>query len=212
VQNNLDNITIALAGILQSIALVREISHTGKTNDAAFDASIYSIFQTDPKNVPSVFKNTTGVKLGLQKLIHTLETTHANDKLQSRYMLSLIHLQKKLSRSPTMLNTVSKRLQQTQKQVEYFSQDHPTVIANLADIYVNTISTFKFRIIIVGSQRILHVRENLDKVRALLLAGVRSAILWRQVGGSRLQLLFSRAKIKASAEKLLAEIEKNSID
>jgi high frequency lysogenization protein len=124
-------------------------------------------------------------------------------------MLSLMHLQKKLSRSPKMLTTLTQRLRQTQKQVDYFTLTHPTVITNLSDIYLNTISTFKFRIIILGSQRVLHARENMDKVRALLLAGVRAAVLWKQVGGSRIQILFSRTKIKAAAEKILQQIEHN---
>jgi high frequency lysogenization protein len=51
----------------------------------------------------------------------------------------------------------------------------------------------------------------MEKVRALLLAGIRAAVLWRQVGGSRLQILFSRAKIKAAAEKILQQIEHNQI-
>lgn len=210
-QDTLDNITIALAGILQAIALLRELTQTGKTHEEAFQASIYSIFQLDPQNIASVYGGKYGVKLGLEKLTHTFDTTQGMDHLQSRYMLSLIHLQKKLMRSPKMLDSITKRLQKTQKQVEYFHLTHPTVIANLADIYLNTVSTFKFRIMILGNQRVMHVRENMDKVRALLLAGVRSAVLWRQVGGSRLQLLFSRAKIKTNAERILAQIETQPI-
>jgi high frequency lysogenization protein len=61
----------------------------------------------------------------------------------------------------------------------------------------------------LGSHRVLHARENMDKVRALLLAGVRAAVLWKQVGGSRIQILFSRTKIKAAAEKILQQIEHN---
>jgi high frequency lysogenization protein len=36
-----------------------------------------------------------------------------------------------------------------------------------------------------------------------LLAGIRSAVLWRQLGGTRLQLLFSRKSIVSDAEELL---------
>lgn len=205
--DNIDKVAIALAGMFQAIALVREVTQTGKANESAFQASIYSIFQTDPQSISAIYGGTRGVKLGLEKLVHTFETTHTVDQLQSRYLLSLIHLQKKLTRTPKMLGTLTQRIKQTQKQVEYFSLTHPTVIANLADIYLSTISTFKFRVIILGNQRILHVRENMEKVRALLLAGVRSAVLWRQVGGSRLQLLFSRSKIKAAAEKMLIQLE-----
>ncbi|MEK7758734.1 MAG: DUF489 family protein, partial [Pseudomonadota bacterium] len=43
-----------------------------------------------------------------------------------------------------------------------------------------------------------------DKVRAALLAGIRSAVLWRQLGGRRWQLLFSRGKLARTAAELLA--------
>ncbi len=203
-QDNYSNIALSLAGIFQAIALVRELTQTGKiTHEDAFCASILSIFQTQAADVPSVYGGMPKIQLGLKQLIHTFSANQKIDPLQSRYIMSLIHLQKKLYRSPDILHTLTKRIQQTQKQVNYFSLTHPTVITNLADIYLNTVSTFKLRVIIFGNERILNVRENMDKIRALLLAGIRSAVLWRQSGGSRLQFLFSRGKIKASAEKLL---------
>jgi high frequency lysogenization protein len=210
-QDNLINVTLALAGMLQSVALVREVTQTGKTNPAPYESSIKSIFSIDVDNVPEVFGGIKGVKLGLEKILLAFDTSQTPDRLQNRYLLSLIHLQKKLSRSPKILNALMKRLQQIQKQANYFSMTHPTVIANLADTYLSTISTFHFRVVILGTQRVLNAKENMEKVRALLLAGVRAAVLWRQVGGSRLQILFSRAKIKACAEKLLTQLNDNLV-
>lgn len=205
----MDDITTALAGMLQAVALMRELTHTGKTNTAALESTMQSIFKLNVQTVPEVFGGLQGVKLGLERIIHTFDTAQSGDRLQSRYLLSIIHLQKKLSRSPAILANLIKRLEKTQIQVDYFSLTHPTVIANLSDIYLTTVRSFKFRIMIIGNQRVLHVKENLEKIHAILLAGIRAAVLWRQMGGSRIQLLFSRAKIKASAEKLLAEINLN---
>lgn len=197
--------TIALAGIVQATSLVKDLAQQGKADEAAFTASIYSIFQTDPDDIPAIYGNLAALKYGLENLIALLSPTATS--LQMRYLLAIIHLQKKISRSPKMLTAMAQRINQTKKQVDYFSLTHPTVIANLADIYLNTISTFRFRIVIWGSQRILSVHENMEKIRALLLAGIRSSVLWRQMGGSRFQLIFSRAKIKAMAEKILASLE-----
>lgn len=205
-QDRLDNITIALAGMLQAITLIRELTQTGKLQESAFKASLHSIFQTQPRDILSVYGGLPGIQLGLTNVIQ-FASKEAKDPLQNRYLLSLIHLQKKLAYSPKTLKILADRLKQVQKQVDYFSLTHPTVIANLADIYQTTMSAFRFRIIMLGNQRILNVRENMDKVRALLLAGIRSAVLWRQMGGSRLQLLFSRAKLKIAAEKILSQIE-----
>ncbi|MHB1948825.1 MAG: high frequency lysogenization protein HflD [Gammaproteobacteria bacterium] len=211
-QDKYYNITLALAGMIQSVSLVRELAQTGKLNESAYEASIYSIFQTSPQDIPSIYGSIAGVKAGLEKIIHIF-SPHARENARplTRYTLSLIHLQKKIARNPELLDKLAQRVNQAKKQVEYFHLTHPNVIANLADTYLNTISMFKFRIIIWGSQRSLSVTENMDKIRALLLAGIRSAVLWRQMKGSRWQLLFSRGKIKAAAEKILADIERMEV-
>jgi high frequency lysogenization protein len=199
-------ITLALAGIAQAASLVKELAQTGKADDIAWEASIYSLFQTDPPDMMAVYGDKLeNIKWGLEKLIAQLETPTVLP--QTRYMLGMMRLQKKISRSQKMLDLLSRRMDQAKKQVDYFSLLHPTVISNLADIYLKTISTFKFRIIIWGNQRVLTASENMEKIRALLLAGVRSSVLWRQVGGSRLQLIFSRAKISSMSKKILAGLQ-----
>lgn len=207
-QEKLYKTTIALAGIMQALNAVRELAQTGKTDTAAFETCIYSIFQTNPANTTDVYGGIEAIKPGIEKLIAQLGTS-PNPAL-TRYMLSLMHLQKKVSHSTKLLNTLAKRIDHAKTQVTYFSLTHPTVIANLADIYLTTISTFKFRVIIWGNQRILSVGETMEKIRALLLAGVRSSVLWRQSGGSRFQLIFSRAKILAAAKEILLEIEQKT--
>lgn len=198
--------TLALAGIIQAISLIRELAQTGKMNEEAFQASIHSIFQTDAENIASIYNGNQGVKLGLEKLINIFSLHNNHGRPLMRYALSLLHLQKKIYRSPKTLEHLTSRVNQAKKQADYFHLIHPNVIANLADTYLTSIQAFKFKIIIWGTQRSLSVNENMDKIRALLLAGIRSAVLWRQVGGSRLQLMFSRTKIKQTAEKILAEI------
>ncbi|HSR54696.1 MAG TPA: DUF489 family protein, partial [Alphaproteobacteria bacterium] len=42
--------------------------------------------------------------------------------------------------------------------------------------------------------------------RALLLAGIRAAVLWRQVDGSRLRLLFGRKRIVREAQMALSTL------
>jgi high frequency lysogenization protein len=206
VDNQIDNIVISLAGMLQVVTLILELTQTGKMNEHAFEASVHSIFQLDPIDVVSVYKDLSHLKLGLQTVVTAFNPLFTGDKIVNRYLLSLIHLQKKLNHAPRLLATLRARLEQTKKQVAYFSLLHPTVISNLSDIYTQTISTFKFRVMILGNPRILNAKENMEKVRTLLLAGIRSATLWRQSGGSRTQMLFMRHKIKLTAEKLLTQL------
>jgi high frequency lysogenization protein len=208
-QDHYEKIAVALAGMIQAIALVRELAQTGKMPEEAFNASVYSLFQTNPSHVACVYGDLQGIKWGLEKLLEQIGPTP--DRTLSRYMLSVIHLQKKLFHSQKLVAHLTQRLNQIKKQVGYFSLTHPTVITNLADVYMNTISVFRFRIIIWGNQRVLNAHANMEKIRALLLAGIRSAVLWRQVGGSRSQLLLSRTKIRRAATKLLADLKATSV-
>lgn len=198
-----DNMAIALAGMTQAICLVKELAQTGKVNQEAFQVCIKSIFQTHPATTLDAFGDIAGIKLGLQQLLSTLSPKTRADHASVGYMLSLMRLQKKISRSSQMLGILSQRVKQVQKQVDYFSLMHPTVIANLADIYLNIISPFRIKILIMGNQRVLGAQEPVEKIRALLLAAIRASVLWRQIGGSRLQLLFFHKKIKMAAEKIL---------
>jgi high frequency lysogenization protein len=45
--------------------------------------------------------------------------------------------------------------------------------------------------------------DNAAKIRALLLAGIRAALLWRQAGGDRWKLIFSRSAMQKEAQQLL---------
>ncbi|MDH5230485.1 MAG: DUF489 family protein, partial [Gammaproteobacteria bacterium] len=86
---------------------------------------------------------------------------------------------------------------------------HENVVANLAGIYTDTISTIPPRIVVSGEQGYLNNTENANKVRALLLALMRSAILWKQKGGRRWHVLLKRGKIMAAAKNLLKQTEVN---
>jgi high frequency lysogenization protein len=44
-----------------------------------------------------------------------------------------------------------------------------------------------------------------NKIRALLLAGIRASLLWRQCGGSRWHLLLHRKKLQHEANRLLSK-------
>ena len=205
-QKNIKNTTIALAGMIQAISLIRELAQTGKIDEEAFKTCIQSIFNTDPANTIAVYGEIRNLKLGLEKLIPIFTPKTDSARLTIRSMLSLMRLQRKIMRRTQLMNKLTQRILQVKKQVDYFSLMHPTVIANLADIYIDAITPFRYRFYILGNKKILNVNENMEKIRALLLAAIRSSVLWQQLGGSRLKLIFLHKKISAEASTLLKEI------
>ena len=89
---------------------------------------------------------------------------------------------------------------------------HENVIANLADIYSNTLSQIPPKIMVAGESNFLNNPSNANKIRALLLAGVRAAVLWSQTGGGRWQVLFKRKQFVQAARELLDGSETNFND
>lgn len=200
--------TLALAGIFQSAELVKQIARQGRAEEASYLASIESVLQLKADSTEAVFGGVEGVRLGLQCLIKQLGQDAARrDPEVLRYALGLTVLERKLSKQAAMLDKIGAGVSQAQQQAELFGSLHANVIASLADLYVNTLSTFNYRIHVNGDPNLLHSENTVKRIRALLLAGIRSAVLWRQKGGGRLQLLFKRRKILLTAQTLLAELE-----
>lgn len=199
--------TIALAGIFQAADLVKDIAWKGKSNQAAIESSLESLFQFDAPDVISIYGNVTGILHGLRVLQYQLDNQYDQRNADvTRYVVTLIHLQKKLNKQPGMLNCISEQLEQIKSQLEYFDLTHTNTLSKIAEVYKTTISTLQPKIIIEGEQVYLSNNDNADKIRALLLAGIRASLLWQQTGGGRLQLLFSRRKYLASADVLLGKV------
>ena len=59
------------------------------------------------------------------------------------------------------------------------------------------------RILVEGETTNLRDSRKASLIRALLLAGIRSAVLWRQLGATRWSLLFSRRRLVEDAEAWL---------
>ena len=54
--------------------------------------------------------------------------------------------------------------------------------------------------------------ENTHRIRALLLAGVRAAILWRQSGGSWFTLIFRRKAMSLETRRILDDLKVQASD
>lgn len=202
----INNQTIALAGVLQSAHLVDKIACTGSAPAESFNPLINSLFQFDAKSPAAVYGGLPNLKLGLQLINDLLAGNNSNEyRTTVRYALGILHLQNKLASNPELLQIIRNRLEHTAFKAEHFSDNVHGITSSLASIYQDTVSTFKFRIQVNGSLQQLQNPVNADHIRALLLAGIRSAVLWRQSGGKRWHLLFKRQQLlKASRELLKA--------
>ena len=195
---------LAFAGILQALHLVQQTAR-GKPYDLdAFQSSLNSILLIDAPTVNDVYGGVSGVSTGLRLMqAQLVGGTQKPDTELSRYLVVLLHLERKLSKRNDLLDALGEGVKRAQEQNEHFAVNHPNLLSNFADTYANTVSTLKPRIMVNGDPGRLTDTSVANQIRALLLAAMRSAVLWRQCGGTRLGLLFGRRKLAETATALL---------
>lgn len=194
---------IALAGVFQAASLAAKIAEHGIVNSQSLEASIHSLFKIDADSVDSVYGGLAGVEAGLRLIQQQLGEKRTDNVLVTQYVIALLHLERKLNKNPSMQQQIREGIRTAEGRIAHFHLLHANIIAQLADIYSQSISTLKPRIMVKGDPMHLQNPESVNRIRALLLAGIRSAMLWRQCGGGKLQIILGRKKIAEQARRLL---------
>lgn len=200
---SIENSTLALAGMYQSAKLVRDIARKGLIDQEPFEASLNSILKIDASSVEDVYGESVDLKVGLQTLCKQLGTGTQRTLEITHYVLGMMILERKLMKKHEMLEKIQTGIEATKAKTEILALSDPEIIKDLANLYVDTLSKFNFRIKVNGERRFLENPNNAEKIRALLFAGIRSGVLWRQMGGNRLHLIFSRKKMVKIAQAYL---------
>lgn len=207
--------TLTFAAICQIAHLVQQVSRNGQVNESELAMLLNSIITTSPENTLAVYgSDLANVKQGLELLVNHLgDSSSVNGKKGNvkdpeftRYIISLINLERRLKKQPEQLAKLGERIEASKRQLEHYSITSETLIASFASIYSDIISPLGSRIQVTGEPDILKQTATQHKIRALLLAGIRSTVLWRQVGGKRRTILFSRSRLVKTAKELLAQI------
>jgi|TARA_Y100001973_G_C5204058_1_gene340072 high frequency lysogenization protein len=196
---------IALGATFEAGIQVDRLARSGKLAEGPGSCLVASILKRSPDNVIDVYGGSPHqIRSGLQALEAMLERdTGALQRDALRYVMNLLSLERQLAKREDMLQVLGQRIAQAENQVEHFGLLHDNVMASLGSTYQDTISTLRLRIQVHGDMRFLQQPEVANRVRTLLLAGIRSATLWRQVGGHRWQLLFQRKKLLDATRAVL---------
>jgi len=203
--NSISEQTLTLAAVCQVAYWVQKISRSGQVDEQELDILLNSVMNTSPENTMAVYGDEVShLKTGLTTLIkHLGNQSTEKDPEITRYVVSLLGLERRLSKHSDKMNTLGERITQSQRQLAHYDITSETLISSLASIYSDIISPLGTPIQVAGEPAILKQTVNQHKIRALLLAGIRSSVLWRQVGGKRRNILFARSKIVECAEQLL---------
>ena len=198
------NRCISLAGMFQAAKLVQQTSRAEKRDAVATAACIRSLFVTDPDAVSDVYEEVDALQVGLETLQNQLSSSSAKRDLElTGYVITMMNQQRKLSRQGDLMRRIGTGIHDLQNRYETVTSENAEVIAGLADVYKNTISTLSPRIMVKGDENVLGNASSQNMIRALLLAGMRATVLWSQCGGNRIKLIFQRKAMLEQCSRML---------
>lgn len=193
---------LALAGVFQATALAHQLATAGRCDEAALESSIASVFRIDADSVAEVFGDVAGTRLGLRTLVSQFDNEKRDLDIM-RMSVTVLRLERSLSKHTDLLQELHNGIVSAQRQVDHFGTDHTMVSARLAELYAATLSTLKPRVLVNGEPLYLQQQSVVERIRSALLAAVRAAVLWRQLGGRQWQLILKRKQCAMLARGLL---------
>jgi high frequency lysogenization protein len=201
---SIEDRALALAGVFQALGEVQRAARTGGTESAPTGVSLESALRLDAPSVEAVYGGRAGLRQGLELLVRQLGGAQGRDVEIGRYFAGLLVLERKLVRRRDLMGRLREGLEAIAPEAERSGADDDAVIAKLAELYRATVGELGPRIMVSGEPGHLQNPRTAEWIRALLLAAMRSTVLWRQLGGTRLGLTFSRERLVAAARAILA--------
>ena len=195
---------LALAGLLQAIRLVQQMANNGQAETRPLAACVDSLFRFDAESTVAIFGSVAELEPGLRRVIAQLDGSD-RDTAQTRIAMNILHLERRFVASTTTVESVRAGLEEIEQQRQLLGPTHPTVLSRLGELYAQQISPLGPRVLVQGNPVYLSQPGVVGEVRATLLAALRSAVLWRQLGGSYWDLLISRRAMVETAKGLLLD-------
>ena len=201
--------TIALAGLFQAVALACQCARQGRVNDpAALETSLNSLLQIDARDAELVYADRTRLSLGLRALAAQLgRLPRAANAEPARYVATLLFLERRLSNQPQNLTRLAGDIAAIGASQQQNAITDPPMLREFARIYSEHISPLGPKLMITGESGYLRDADIAACIRALLLAGVRAAVLWRHWGGTRLRMHLFRGRYRRCTQALLESIQ-----
>lgn len=203
--NRIENQTLALAAMFQAATLVDQMALHGNCDPAEFDCSFDSLFTIDAESTRAALGDIACLTRGFTALANYLGGENRSPGRNiAYYLLSMLKLSNQVLRDEALSQHLLKGLRGIDRDRSEFNLSRHSVINKIDGLYQGCISGLRPRIIVRGEQAYLRNDDSAARIRTLLLAGIRAAVLWQQLGGNRWSLFWSRRKYVATARKFLS--------
>ena len=209
----IDQRILALAGLIQALQQVRRVAETGYCEPTILRTALDSVFRIDADSTVAVFGGQEQLIGGLRFLKNHL-TNQRSEEALARLSLVVFQLERRFSRDTATLSKVAQGVRSVGAIANQTGDStHPQVLTALAELYVETISHLRPRVMVQGNPRYLSQPQSVAQIRSLLFAALRAVVLWRQLGGSLWDFfLHKRAMMTAVAQRLSHDLNDSPLD
>ena len=205
--SSVSNQVLALSALCLAVRSVQQIARGEAPAAGVLGTLLQSIAEQNPSEAVDIYGGRlANLQEGYHILAAQLGDQPRKDIELTRYVMAVLVLERLLAKSGDTLSAVGKRIERLQQQLQHFQVTDDTIVASIADIYVEHISPLGNRIQIAGVPEQLKQSAVQQKIRALLLAAIRAAVLWRQAGGRRYHFLFQRKTLLRETQQVLPQL------
>jgi len=198
-----DDRVAALAAMLVCCQGVDQLARTGVVPPGQLRSAMTALLSTDAGEALALYREPEALRAGLDLLEPLLRGERRADTTEVlRYAVGVLHLQRRLLRDGATRGRIYAGIERAAAQARLFSPTHDNVLANLAQCYQDTLGRYRFRIQVRGESGYLSQEAVAARVRCLLFAAIRAAVLWHQLGGRRWQLLLRRGPLLTRIRRL----------
>ena len=196
--------TICLAVTIDICIIVHRLARTGSTDENRLCRHTATCLNFDAADPRTLYGDPRGYTDGLNFIADTLSGKVNAEQMEVFKMVnSALQLQRSLRRSPGVEARLGESLHVLNPE-DFEVPFPPSSWTSLNDIYVESLSLLRPSIIVRGAEGHLQNPNVVAKVRGALLAAVRSAYFWYQLGGRRWHMMFWRRQYGEFARGLLA--------
>ena len=215
--SNWENQNIALSAVAQCAALVHELAIGKEIRQSQLAGAINPLLILNPESVEQVYPNLESLSLGFSTIQSILRSNRIKQNSQiRRYIAEILILRKSLSQNmimqsvvraglsnlepirPSLIDCMQTNQQEINEQNQKFEE--------ISSLYRKTLSTLKHRIRVAGKVQFLKNEIVSNKIRGLLFAGVRSAVLWHQLNGRYWRLFVYNKRISNTVSDINQKI------
>lgn len=190
---------MALGAATQCTVLIHQLATRGQADEQQLAACLDPLFVINPDSVAEIYPQPVHFSKGLSVLQQIFDSHGLKENAEAaRYLLGVLVLQKKFLKINKMQATIGERLEYIGRSRKDGSLTPMSdqEFAEISRVYQDTLSNLTYRIHVGGNPEYLRQPEVANRIRSLLLAAIRSAVLWHQLGGRRWHLFVYKKRIR----------------